>query len=58
MDEIVDIMQEIERLRSELVDFTIQSGDFMQEGVLQLSRRLDELIISYYDSRYLRRSIL
>jgi hypothetical protein len=48
MDEITDIMQEIERLRSKLFDFTIQSGDFMQEGVLHLSRRLDELIIKYY----------
>jgi 3',5'-cyclic AMP phosphodiesterase CpdA len=48
MDEIADIMQQIERLRSKLVDFTIQTGDFMQEGVLHLSRRLDELIVSYY----------
>jgi 3',5'-cyclic AMP phosphodiesterase CpdA len=48
MDEIADIMQQIERLRSKLVDFTIQTGDFMQEGVLHLSRRLDELIIRYY----------
>jgi hypothetical protein len=48
MDEITEIMQEIERLRSELVDFTILSGDFMQEGVLHLSRRLDELIIKHY----------
>jgi hypothetical protein len=48
MDKIIDIMQEIERLRSILVDCTIQTGDFMQEGVLHLSRRLDELINTYY----------
>jgi hypothetical protein len=48
MDEITEIMQEIERLRSKLVVFTIQSGDFIQEGVLYLSRRLDELINRYY----------
>jgi Ni,Fe-hydrogenase III large subunit len=48
MDEIVVIMQEIERLRSKLVDFTMTVNDFMQEGVLHLSRRLDELIITYY----------
>lgn len=48
MDEIADILQEIERLRLKLVDYTIQSGDFMQEGVLHLSRRLDELIFTYY----------
>jgi Ni,Fe-hydrogenase III large subunit len=48
MDEIADIMQQIERLRSKLVDFTIQTGDFMHEGVLHHSRRLDELIIKYY----------
>jgi hypothetical protein len=48
MDEITVIMQEIERLRSKLVVFTIQSGDFMQEGVLHLSHRLDELINTYY----------
>jgi 3',5'-cyclic AMP phosphodiesterase CpdA len=48
MDEIADIMQQIERLRAKLVDFTIQTGDFLQEGVLLLSRRLDELIVSYY----------
>ena len=48
MDEVTDIMQEIEGLRSKLVDFTIRSGDFLQEEVLHLSRRLDELIIIYY----------
>jgi len=48
MDEITDIMQEIERLRSKLVDFTMQAGDFKQEDVLHLSRKLDELIITYY----------
>jgi hypothetical protein len=48
MDKITEIMQEIERIRSKLVDFAIQSGDFMQEGVLHLSHRLDELIIAYY----------
>lgn len=48
MDEITDVMQKIERLRSKLVDFTIQSGDFYQEEVLHLSRRLDKLIIIYY----------
>jgi hypothetical protein len=48
MDEITEIVQEIERLRSKLVVFTIQSGDFRQEGVLILSQRLDELINEYY----------
>jgi Ni,Fe-hydrogenase III large subunit len=48
MDEITEITQEIERLRSKLVDFTIKVGDFMQEGVLHLSCRLDELIVTYY----------
>lgn len=48
MDEITDIMQEIERLRSKLVNYTIQSGDFMHEGVLNLSHRLDVLISKYY----------
>jgi len=48
VDEVTDIMQEIEGLRSKLVDFTIRSGDFLQEEVLHLSRRLDELIIIYY----------
>jgi hypothetical protein len=32
MDEIADIMKQIERLGSKLVEFTIQTGDFMQEG--------------------------
>lgn len=48
MDEITAIMQEIERVRAKLVDFAVQSGDFIHEGVLHLSRRLDELIIKYY----------
>jgi hypothetical protein len=48
MEKITDIVQEIESLRSKLVDFTIQSGDFRQERVLHLSHRLDELIITYY----------
>lgn len=48
MDEIIEIMQEIERLRSKLVAFAIQSADLIQEGVLHLSRRLDELINTYY----------
>ncbi|QGQ94199.1 aspartyl-phosphate phosphatase Spo0E family protein [Paenibacillus psychroresistens] len=48
MDEITNILQEIERLRSKLVEYTIKAGDFIQEGVLHLSRRLDELITAYY----------
>jgi hypothetical protein len=48
MDEITEIVQEIERLRSKLVVFTVQAGDFMHEGVLNLSHRLDELINIYY----------
>jgi hypothetical protein len=48
MDEITKIMVEIERVRSKLVNFTNQSGDFKHEGVLNLSRRLDDLIVTYY----------
>jgi hypothetical protein len=48
MKEIINVMEEIEELRSYLVVYTIESGDFIQDGVLQLSCRLDELINSYY----------
>jgi hypothetical protein len=48
MDEITNILLEIERVRSKLVEYTIQAGDFIQEGVLHLSRKLDDLITAYY----------
>jgi hypothetical protein len=48
MDEITNILLEIERVRSKLVEYTIQAGDFIQEGVLHLSRNLDDLITTYY----------
>jgi hypothetical protein len=48
MDEITNILQEIERVRSKLVEYTIQAGDFIEEGVLHLSCKLDDLITAYY----------
>jgi hypothetical protein len=48
MIEIINVMEEIEELRSYLVVYTIESGGFRQDGVLQLSCRLDELINRYY----------
>lgn len=48
MDELTKILLEIEKLRSKLISFTNKSGDFMSEGVLELSQRLDELINRYY----------
>jgi hypothetical protein len=48
MDKIANIKQEIERLRTYLVDYAMQSDDLHQEDVLHLSCRLDELIIRYY----------
>jgi Spo0E like sporulation regulatory protein len=48
MDQIANIKGEIERLRSRLVDFGMQCGDLLQEEVVHLSQKLDELIISYY----------
>jgi hypothetical protein len=48
VDECAELIDEIERLRSYLVDLTTELGDLLHAEVLQVSCRLDERITEYY----------